>query len=680
MTPAAAATLCGFCATGCGMRVAAAGGRIARVSGDPHHPVSRGRLCMKGARAAAIVHAADRLTRPLLKSAAGFREISWDRALDLLADRFRDALERRGPGGLAVFRGHIPGPAVLDAFGQLFAALGCPNATGAGHLCHLPSTIGFHLAYGLRPYPAGAAVPDYAATRAMVLWGANPSRATRVSAASEAIPRNLARGVPLIVIDPVRTPLADRAAFHLPVAPGTDLALALAWLHVVVVEGLYDREFVERWTEGFEDFAAHLERFTPRWAADRCGVAADRIADAARRYAGGRPALIDFGNGLDMHPNAVATARAVGLLMALTGNLDVAGGNRFAPHPPLAPYPHPRPAAKPIGFERRPLYPGAVFPEVLDALLAGDAAAPRAMLVYHGNPLLSAAGEARVAAALDRLDFLVVCDLFLTATAARADLVLPECSGFERIGFKPLATPQGAWIGFQRPVIAPPGQARPWYEIERELAERLGVADRYPWKSGREWVRHRIAPSGVDLERLENETYVRVAGPAVERRFRDEGFPTPSGKLELRPERLRDYGLEPLPTFEPPPAPRPDFPLIGTTRRPGAYIHTRYRNVPALRRLEPEGRAALNPADAAGRGIADGERVTVRSPDGRIALTARVSERIPPGLLVVDFGWGNPGDGSENVNRLTSDAVRDPAAGSTPNRRFLCEVERGAAR
>jgi anaerobic selenocysteine-containing dehydrogenase len=676
MTLAAKETLCALCATGCGMRLTVAGGRIARAAGDVRHPVSRGRLCMKGARAAAIAHAPDRLTRPLLKSSAGFREISWDRALEVVAEKFRAALDRRGPGALAVFRGHIPGPGVLDAFAQLFAALGAPNATGAAHLCHLPSHLGFHLACGLNPAPSGGALPDYAATRGMVLWGANPSRATRVSAASEAIPRNLKRGVPLIVVDPVRTPLADRAAFHLPVAPGTDLALALAWLNVVVAEGLADGEFVGRWTEGFADFAAHLERFTPAWAEARCGVAAGRIAAAARCYAASRPALIDFGNGLDMHPNAVATARAIGLLMALTGNLDVAGGNRFPPHLPLAPTPHPGPAAKPIGFERRPLFPGAVFPEVLDALLAGGAAAPLAMLVYHGNPLLSAADETRVAAALARLDFLVVCDLFLTATAARADLVLPGCTGFERLGFKPLAVPQGAWIGFNRPVIAPIGQARPWYDIERELAERLGVADRYPWRTGREYVQHRIGPSGVAFDRLEAETYVRVSGPAAERRYLAAGFATPSGKVELCPERLGACGLDPRPAFDPPPGPTPEFPLIGTTRRPGAYIHTRYRNVPALRRLEPEGCAALSPEDAAARGIAGGDRVAVRSPAGRIALAARVSDRIPPGLVVVDFGWGNPGDGSANVNRLTADALRDPVAGSTPNRRFRCQVEK----
>lgn len=658
-------------------------GRIVKIASDKTHPGSGGRVCSKGGFAHQIVHSPDRLKRPLLKRNGRFEEVGWDEALDVAADRLAAVRDRHGPDSLVLFRGHIPGPDVLDAYAQLFLALGSSQLTGAAHLCHIPSYLGFHLVYGLDPYPIGSALPDYDNARLIVVWGANPSRETRASKATETIPRARGQGTRLIVIDPVRTDIAAIADEWLPVRPGTDLALGLAILHTVIRESLCEREFVERWCVGFDALASHVEPATPEWAEQQTGIAADQIRRVARVIATTKPMLIDSGNGLDMHARSVDSARMVAMLMALTGNLDVPGGNCFLSHPPLARYPTLEPRGRPIAAAQYPLFPGAAFPAVTDAMRSDAPGAPRAMLVYHGNPLLSNANERSMRQALGKLEFLLVSEMFMTATAELADLVLPDTSPLERLGFKSHVGPDGGYLSLRRPVVEPVWESRPWYDVERALAERLGVVGQYPWKTGREWLAFRIAPSGVSLAELESRGCVRVTGPVKHRKYLEQGFKTPSGKVELYSERLEELGLEPLPTYHPPPESaevKPElarrYPLIGTTRRPGIYIHTRYRNIPELRKREPHASVRIHPRDAEPRGVGDGEDVLVESREGQIRVKSVVTTDTQAGVVVVDFGWGNPGDDGENVNRLTSDDSRDPVCSSTPNRRFLCEVRR----
>jgi len=658
-------------------------GRIVRISTDKDHPGSGGRVCSKGVFAHEIVHSPDRLKRPLLKRNGRFQEVGWDEALDVAAERLAAVRDRHGPDSLVLFRGHIPGPDVLDAYAQLFLALGSAQLTGAGHLCHVPAFLGFHLVYGLNPFPAGCAQPDYSNARLMVVWGANPSRETRASKATETISRAGHEGTRLIVIDPLRTDVAAMADEWLPIRPGTDLALGLAMAHVIIRENLYDKEFVERWCVGFDALAAHVEPCTPEWAEQQTGIDAEQIRRVARVIATTKPTLIDAGNGLDMHANSVDSARMVAMLVALTGNLDEPGGNCFFAHPPLARYPTLKPHDGRIGGTEYPFSFGAVFPPVVDAMRSDAPGAPRAMLVYHGNPLLSNANEEKLREAFGKLEFLMVSEMFMTATAELADLVLPDTSPFERLGFKSHVGADGGYLSLRRPVVEPVGECRPWYDVERALAERLGVADKYPWKTGEEWLAFRIAPTGVSLAELESQGCVRVKEPPKHRKYLEQGFKTPSGKVELYSERLKGVGLDPLPTYQAPPESaeaKPDvarrYPLIGTSRRPGVYIHTRYRNIPELRKREPDAAVRIHPQDAAPRGLADGEDVLVESREGQVRVKSIVTTDTQAGVVVVDFGWGNPGDGGANVNVLTSDDSRDPVAASTPNRRFLCEVRR----
>lgn len=674
-------TICGLCASGCGMRIEINNGKISKIRGDKSHPFSKGRLCTKGAYAAEIIYAPDRIRQPLLKSRRGFEKVSWDKALGVVAEKFNTLKEKYGPDTFTLFRGHIPGPPVLDAFAQLFAALGSPNLTGAANLCHIPTYLGFHLVYGLNPYPIGTAVPDYANTRCMVVWGAHPSKSTRVSTATEMIPVAKAKGAKLIVVDPVMTDVAAKADEWLQVEPGTDMALGLSILHVIIKSDLYDKKFVKQWTVGFDELAAHIQTYSPRWAEVRTGVPAEQIKNIARILAATRPALIDFGNGLDQHPNSVQTARVLGMILALTGNLDTPGGNCFYPHPPMKPYPSERPLAKHVGAEKYPLFPATAFPEVLDGIEFKKPGGSRGMLVYHGNPVLSAANEKRIRNAMSELELLVAVELFKTATSEIADVVLPDTTTFERWGFKTQTGPDGGFIMLNRKVIEPLWDSRPWYEIEFELAKRLNIDNQYTWQTGRQYVDHRIASTGSDFETLESEGYLKVTEPVKYRKYHDDGFKTDSGKIELFSHKMEKMDLDPLPVYQDPPEShaakknlKTNYPLLGTTRRPGVYIHTRYRNIPALRRREPHAGIRIHPDDAGIRSIKDGDTVRVTSREGEIQVKAILATAIRPGMVVIDYGWGNPGDGGDNVNRLTSDDTRDPVAASTPNRRFLCEV------
>ncbi|MDP2727600.1 MAG: molybdopterin dinucleotide binding domain-containing protein, partial [Dehalococcoidia bacterium] len=262
-----------------------------------------------------------------------------------------------------------------------------------------------------------------------------------------------------------------------------------------------------------------------------------------------------------------------------------------------------------------------------------------------------------------------------------ADLVLPETSDLERYGYRGYASTAGGLVALRQPVVDPVGQARPVLEIEYELAQRMDLAGSYPWTTTQEWINFRLRPCEVTVEQLKAET-VMYTTPGMEyRKYLRTGFATPSGKIELYSERLKSLGHDPLPVYVEPPeshVSRPelaaDFPLVGTTRKPPMYVHTRFRNIPRLHKLQPEPLIRIHPLDAEARSIHEGETVEVSSPQGKIELRAVLSQETQPGQVVLDFGWGNPWDNGPNVHELIGDEAKDPISATTSNRRFLCQV------
>ncbi|MFC1968279.1 molybdopterin-dependent oxidoreductase [Chloroflexota bacterium] len=676
-------TICGLCHTNCGMNIYVRDGHIIKVRGDRTHPANRGRLCVKGAAVKELMDSPQRLRYPLIKTKKGFERVSWDMALDITTSKLAEIKEKCGPESLVLARGAPVNEEVFNAFTQLIAAYGSPNITGSGHLCHWPNHLAFNLVYG------GLAAAHFKNARCMILWAINPTDTNRLTDSlayrryDQVIPLAMKRGAKLIGVDPVHTNMAATAEEWLQIVPGTDAALGLAMLNVIIAEELYDSEFVSNWTVGFEELKAHVRQSTPEWAEKITGIKAEDISRVARTYATTKPATILIGNGLEGHPNAVDSTRTIAMLVAITGNLDIPGGNVFCPEEKLARYPTLRPDKKSLGADMYPLLPTVPFPSVLDALLTGEPYQPKAMIVCHHNPLLVLANENRVRKALQKLEFLLVFDIFKSATAELADVILPAACEFERLGFRAFSGPEGVFVSLRRKVVDPIPECRPWYEVERELATRMGLDGSYPWRTVEEWINYRLKPMGITLEDLEQNPFVYVTPPAEYRKYLRDGFRTPSGKVEFYSEKAKSHGYEPLPVHREPleslvskPHLATKYPLIGTTRRSGTYVHTKYRNLPSLRKREPDCLMRIHPSDAELRGIDEGDMAFVESPQGSITVKAKVTTDTCPGIVVIDFGWGNPWDRQANVNILTNDEARDPISSTTSNRRFLCEVSK----
>jgi anaerobic selenocysteine-containing dehydrogenase len=680
-------TICGFCHTNCGLIAYVKDGMITRIKGDPEHPVNAGADCAKGRAGKEIVTSPDRLQHPLHKTKSGFKRISWDEALDIISDNILKIRDKYG--GKTIIRG-VGAPVTeenRDGFSQLVAMLGSNDHVGVGHICHQPRSMGFQTVFGHMPQP------DYQNTKLIIIWGANPYASNRygeVGVGFASAYGGLAsifsaarkRGVKLVVIDPWHNSLARRADKWLQLEPGRDDALALAMLNVIIHEELYDKAFVGDWTIGFDELAAHVKPFTPAWAEGVTRAKASDIGEIARMYATTKPALIREGNALDQYPNAVQTTRAIAMLEAVTGNLDRKGGNVFFPFPRLSPLKS-APDVERLSADAYPMYPGVPFPAFSDAVLTGEPYAPRALLINHSNTLLIQANTNKTRQVLEKLDFIVVCDIFNTATTEIGDIILPEASPFERYGYRGYADPDGGFVALRRKVIDPVGESRTVFEIEYDLAKRMGLTADFPFRDNEGWISHRLKASHVTFDDLKDKQIMRVTAPMRYEKYIQDGFNTSSGKVELFSKRLKDHGYAPLPEYLEldkraieQPSLKQEYPLIGTTRRSGSYTHTQFRNIPALRKLDKECLLRINSEDAAARAISNGDTAQVESPNGKMRIKAMLTDEVAPGIVLIDFGWGNPGDGGENVNLLTSDEDRDPISCSTPNHRFRCQVSK----
>ena len=465
----------------------------------------------------------------------------------------------------------------------------------------------------------------------------------------------------------------------IPVRLGTDLALALAMIHIIVKEKIYDEEFVQNCSIGFDLLKKHVSTYTPEWAAGITGLSSARIQKLARQYAIEKPGVIYDGNGLDMHTQGVQTCRAIGMLQALAGNVDRPGGNVFMPWSEQNVIPTFQPSKDPSTTRPYPLFMDYPQPVVMDLILSDRKERPRAMIVTNSNPTLVLANAKKTRRALERLEFLVVNDHFMTHTAALAHLVLPDVTGFERNGYRAFSSAKGCFFAFRRKVIEPLWDCRPIFEVEYALAEKMDLANDYPFRNNEEWIDFMVKPSGISIADLHERQIVYTTPPVQYEKFKTNGFKTPSGKVEFFSERFQKAGYHPMPTFrgrDVDPGIREKFPLDGTSRKPGIYSHTKQRNIPELNKYQPLPFVWMHQEDAKKRGIENGSWVEVESPMGKISLEARTEEKAPLGVVVVDFGWGNPWDKAANINFLTDDQDRDPISSGTSNRLFPCQVRK----
>jgi len=566
-------TLCQMCGRFCGLNAYVEGGRMVKVEGMPEHPISKGGLCPRGLAAVQYEYDPRRLVHPLKRTGGRgegkWERISWDEAMRITVERLLQAKEKHGAQSVFFYKGQGDGWESIWAHIKRFMdVLGSPNFGAHSHLCWAPIRMGMVYTMGDMP------MPDIEKAKCILLWGFNPFTSC-VANLGRRILDAKDRGAKLVAIDPRFSAAAAKADLFVRPRPGTDGALALGMLNVILSEHLYDRAFVEKWTYGFDKLKESVQQYTPERVEEITWVSAPDIREIARLYATTKPACITVGgNGIDQHTNSVQTSRAISILIAVSGNLDQPGGNVFVPRPSLTDIrlvDKLPPESKAV--DKHPLYyrlssvPGS---DMVDTLLSGEPYPLKAMIVMAGDPARSLSETARVREALNKLDFLVVHDLFMTAAAELADIVLPATSCFEssQLCTYPYhaAPPIGTqMIALRNKVVDPPGECHSDFEFVFELAKKLGCGDYFPWETAEEAFNEELKPTGITIEALKEhpEGIQKTINPQeLYLKYERQGFATPTKKVELYSTIFEKFGYDPLPTFNEPgesPISRPDL-------------------------------------------------------------------------------------------------------------------------
>lgn len=685
---------CRMCHGGCGVLVYTKGGVVRKIAGDPDCPINHGTLCSKGIASARLAYHPDRLTHPVRqigpKGSGRWERIPWDTALDAIAERILDFKGRFGAESIVM--GYGTGRENESVIYRFANTLGTPNVLTAGHFCYGPRVSTGIITCGTNP------VIDYEnRPRCLILWGNNIVISNPDEYKGEAFSVALDAGAKLIVVDPRMTRAAARADLWLQLRPGTDTALAFGMIHVIIDEALYDRSFVQNYVHGWEPFVERVREYPPERAAEITRVPAEKIAEAARLYATTKPAGIQWGVAIEQQVNCADNDRILMALMGITGNLDVPGGQmlfkppqirnvgNFGAHRML---PEGQ-AEKRLGGNRFRLAGnfGIINPKsVWDAILDKTPYPVKMLFLISTNPLLTRANAVEVRRALEAVEFMVVSDFFLTPTAELADIVLPSATWLEMDYIGDFWKRHGYLL--PRRKVIQVGECRSDHEMLNDLAHRVGLGEHW-WDSFERGLDHILEPMGLTWKEFKKMDYLR--GEVAYQKYREKGFSTPTGKLELYSTLLEKWGYDPLPQFrEPPESPLStpelvrDYPytLITGRRLPG-FFHTENRQVSWLRALHPDPVVEIHPETARREGIADGDWVVIESRRGKVRQRAKLFDGMDPRVVSAEHGWWFPensdsghGWAASNINILTDNAYDtcDPAMGATHVRTLLCRI------
>ncbi|MGB9886633.1 MAG: molybdopterin-containing oxidoreductase family protein [Moorellales bacterium] len=683
-------TVCRGCHGGCGVIAEVRDGRVVRIEGDPEWPLSRGFVCSKGLAVTELAYHPDRILYPLKKGVDGWRRVSWDEVLDTIADTFKRVIAESGPE--AILMGYGTGRDYESFFYRFANLLGTPNVLTAGHMCYGSRTAATIITCGNLP------VADYAGgPKCIVPWGVNPLWTNPDEYKGVDFWQAYKNGARLIVIDPRKNFYTERADLWLQLRPGTDAALALGFFYVIIEEELYDREFVANYVHGWEAFVERVKEYPLSRVEEITWVDRELIRQAARLYATTKPALIHWGVPTEQTRNCVDYTRITTGLMAVTGNLDAPGGNVFFVPPPV------RNASDMGGHRLLPAeqrekrlggrqYPLAhriaiITPRAAwDSLLTGEPYRLRAAMLVGTNPVVTGANARLVYEALQKLEFLVVVDFFLTPTAELGHIFLPAATWLEQDHVSETWKRHG--YALARRKVVEIGECWQDHKIFLELGKRMGQ----PWWDTLEGAfNYILEPSGLTWEEFKERGYLR--GEMEYYKYRKRGFSTPTGKVELYSTILEGWGRDPLPKYvevAESPVSRPDlardYPyILNAGLRTPVFFHSEYRQIPWLREIRPDPIVEIHPETAARHGIKDGDWVWIESPRGRVRQRARLNDGIHPRVVVAEHGWWfpeikDPGHGWDiaNINLLTDDAheTLDPVMGSTSLRVLLCNLRR----
>ena len=678
-----------ICSGNCGILATLEDQKITHITGDPDCPFNRGAICPKGRAVPELLYHPERLTVPLKrigpKGAGNWQPISTDEALDAVAAKLKVYADKFGPESVLLYSGAYRG-LERDFIQRLARVLKTPNTVSVDNICHVPRTTAARYTFGAMPFPDYQHPPQ-----CLIIWGRN-SLQTGGDGSQAQLRHVLKKHTRLIVIDPRKIALAARADIWLQPRPGSDGLLALGMLHVIVREKLYDADFVAQWTVGFQPLKDFLAAYPPAVVAEKTWLPPERIEEAARLFAKADCAAIQWGNALDQTSNAFQTCRAVAILMALTGNLDIPGGAVLPDSVPLLEGSDfslaqdvAGPLKPPVGSRFKLAARANLVPsqEVSKAILAQQPYPLKAGLIFGSNPLLTYAGAEETYAAFQKLDFMVAADLFMTPTVALADIVLPVAAPLE---YDDLVQ-QRSCVAARPKIIAPPGECRSDMQWINLIAARMGFG-RYFWRDESAALDAVLAPAGLNYDQLKNLGIYCIQHHY--RKFEARGFSTRSGRVELFSEPLREMGIDPLPVFVEPrltPFGAPDltaeYPLVLTSSKNPFFFHASHRNIPSLRKLSPEPLVELHPETAAKLGLEEGDRVHIETPRGKIRQSLRLNADLDRRVAVAAFGWWFPEKGlaelygwqEANLNMLTdSSPPHDPAMGSANLRGIMCKV------
>ena len=662
------------CPDTCAMLVTVKDGVAVKIQGDPSMPFTDGSLCTKVAYYLERTYAPDRVLHPLKrvgpKGRGEFRRISWDEALDEIAARLK-ALADSPEGPQTILPCSYAGTMGMVQYSSMdrrfFHRMGASLLERT--LCSVAGKVGLKATLG---GSVGMDPERFDEAKLILLWGANPVVSnlhlwSRVQEAKR-------RGAKVIAIDPYRSLSAEKCSQHIALMPGTDGALALGMMHVLIAEGLIDRNYVERYTLGYEALAERVARYTPQWAARTCGISEQEVLELAREYGRTKPAAIRLNYGMQRHAGGGIAARTIACLPALTGAWrDAAGGIVLT-------------TADFFGFDHaaleRPDLLGGATPRSFNHAALGDAltrAEPpvRAIVVYNNNPVAVCPDSRKVTAGFSREDlFCVVMDSFLTDTADYADIVLPATTQLEHYDVH--KSYGHLYVLANSPAIAPLGESLPNSEVFRRLAARMGFDEPCFRDSDEQICAQALASAsprmrGVEWAAVKASGWRRLGVPERFAPFAEGGFPTPSGKCEFYSASLERQGVDPLPFFNPPaesavndPALARRYPLSFLSPPARNFLNSTFANLARFRDAEGEPRLELHPDDAAPRGIRDGDTVRIFNDRGSFTLRAAVNGKPRPGVVVAPSVWWKKfsRDGG-NANDVTSQRVADLGGGAT---------------
>lgn len=673
-------TYCEICFWKCaGFVHKTADGQPWKIIGNPEDQHSYGRMCTRGTGGLGAYLDSDRLKRPLIREgergAQKFREVSWDEALDYVAKKMKEIAEKHGPDRVALFSHGTGG----DLMKTMLKAYGSANITAPSYAqCRGPVAEAFKLTFGEEL--GNPERVDIGRTRCLVLIGSHLGENLHNSQVQE-FGEVIGRGDTVITVDPRFSVAASKSKYWLPIKPGTDLALLLAWIHVILKEGWYDRPWLEAHSVGLAELEKHVEGFTPEWAYPITSLSPQLIRDSARAMAKAAPAaLVHPSRHVVWYGDDTQRIRAVAILNALLGNWGREGGLYLPNRPKVPGYPIPEVHAKETWKEligsKYPFASSLPANVVRDLTIEHDGGPGyfKGWLVYGSNLNQCLPQPAKTIEAIQKLDLLVAVDTMPAEICGWADVVLPECTYVERYDDLRLAEGRQAQVALRAPAFPPKDETKPGWWIVRELAHKLGLAAYFPWKDMEEYLDVRLQKIGSSLEEMKRIGVKQLpAQPIYLQPGEEPVFKTPSGKIELFSQALADAGFDGFPRYTAHPEPPEGFFRLVYGRTP-SHTFTRTTNNPLLTQLKPENELWVHPDIARVWALQTGMKVTLKNQDGIVSLpiAVKVTERIRSDCVYMPHGFGNTQKaltrsylkGASDTG-LTSRCAIDPIMGGT---------------